>query len=123
MNVEYTGRQTTITPKHKQQVEEGISRIAKISGDSGSVHVILTVDKYRQIAEVTMKAKFYDFVATAEGVEMTAALHDALGKLEQQAVKHKQKHTTTRHHPKEALKTMMPEVADGTGSGPAAPDA
>ncbi len=36
MNVEYTGRQTNITPKHKQQVEEGISRIAKISGDSGA---------------------------------------------------------------------------------------
>jgi len=85
--------------------------------------VILTVDKYRQIAEVTMKAKFYDFVATAEGAEMTAALHDALAKLEQQAVKHKQKNTTTRHHPKEALKTMTPELVDGTGSGPAAPDA
>ncbi len=113
MNVEYTGRQTTITPKHKQQVEEGISRIAKISGDAGSVHVILTADKYRQIAEVTMNAKFYNFIATAEGVEMTVALHDALAKLEQQAVKHKAKHTTIRHHPKEDLKTLGLAIADG----------
>ncbi len=113
MNVEYTGRQTTVSPKHKRQVEEGISRIAKISGDSGSVHVILTVDKYRQIAEVTMKAKFYDFVATAEAVEMEAALHDALGKLEQQAVKHKQRHTTIKRHPKDDLKSAAPEIVDG----------
>ena len=112
MNVEYTGRQTQITPKHKKQVEEGISRIAKISGDSGSVHVILTVDKYRQIAEVTLKAKVYEFVATAEAVEMESALHDALGKLEQQAVRHKQRHTTIKRHPKEDVKIPAPEIAD-----------
>ncbi len=112
MNVEYTGRQTTITHKQKKQVEEGISRIAKISGDSGNVHVILTVDKYRQIAEVTFKAKIYEFVATAEGVEMEAALHDALGKLEQQAVRHKQKHTTIKRHPKGEVKIPSPEVSD-----------
>jgi len=114
MNVEYTGRQTTITPKQKRQVEEGISRIAKISGDTGSVHVILTVDKYRQIAEVTLKAKVYEFVATAEGVEMEAALHDALGKLEQQAIRQKQRHTTIKRHPKGEVKTSAPEFVDGT---------
>lgn len=118
MNVEYTGRQTTITPKHKRQVEEGISRIAKISGDAGSVHVILTADKYRQIAEVTFKAKIYEFVAMAEGVEMDAVLHDALGKLEQQAVRHKQKHTTIKRHPKSDLKAAAPEYVGG-----ATPDA
>lgn len=112
MNVEYTGRQTTVTPKQKKQVEEGISRIAKISGDSGSVHVILTVDKYRHIAEVTFKAKVYEFVATAEGVEMTTALHDALAKLEQQAVRHKQKHTTVKRHPKGDAKISSPEFAE-----------
>ena len=113
MNVEYTGRQTTITPQHKRQVEEGISRIAKISGDSGSVHVILTADKYRQIAEVTLKAKVYDFVATAEGNAMDVALHDALQKLEQQAIKHKQRITTIKHHPKGDVKTVSTEVSDG----------
>lgn len=109
MNVEYTGRQTSVTVKHKRQVEEGISRIAKISGDSGSVHVILTTDKYRQIAEVTFKARVYEFVATAEGVEMDAVLHDALGKLEQQAIRHKQKHTTIKRHPKGDVKVPAPE--------------
>ncbi len=113
MNVEYTGRQTTITPQHKRQVEEGISRIAKISGDSGSVHVILTADKYRQIAEVTLKAKVYDFVATAEGNAMDVALHDALQKLEQQAIKHKQRITTIKHHPKGDVKTVATESRTG----------
>ncbi len=50
MDVDYTGRQTTITKKLKLQAEEGLAAIAKIVGNSGSVHVILSTDKYRQIA-------------------------------------------------------------------------
>ncbi len=51
MDVEYTGRQTTITKKLKLQAEAGLARIVKIAGNSGSVHVILSTDKYRQIAD------------------------------------------------------------------------
>ena len=42
MNVEYTGRQTTVTKKLKVQAEAGLARIAKIVGNSGSVHVTLS---------------------------------------------------------------------------------
>ncbi len=34
MDVEYTGRQTTVTKKLKLQVDEGLARIAKIVGNS-----------------------------------------------------------------------------------------
>ncbi len=105
MNVEYTGRQTTVTPKLKQQASESIDRIAKVTGKVASAHVILSVDKYRQIAEVTISAKTAEFVATCEAAEMSAALHDALAKVEQQAIRHNQKQATTRRHPKEDLKT------------------
>ena len=45
MNVDYTGRQTTITKKLKTQTEAGLDRVAKIIGNAGSVHVILTTEK------------------------------------------------------------------------------
>lgn len=106
MNVELTGRQTTITPKLKQQAEEGLEQIAKIVGKAGSCHVILTEDKHRKIAEVTVKGKEAEFVATAENGEMGVALHDALAKVEQQSIRHSQKQTTTRRHPKDDLKTV-----------------
>ena len=35
MDVEYTGRQTTITKKLKLQAEEALAAIAKIVGNSG----------------------------------------------------------------------------------------
>ena len=66
MDVEYTGRQTTITRKFKLQAEAGLARIAKIVGNSASVHVILSTDKYRQIAEVTVQTRHQKLVARCE---------------------------------------------------------
>jgi putative sigma-54 modulation protein len=111
MDVEYTGRQTTITKKLKLQTEEGIAAITKILGNSGSVHVILSKDKYRQIAEVTVQTKHYKLVARCEATEMEVALHDALAKIEQQAIRHKKKFGTIKRHPKSDVKGGTAEVA------------
>lgn len=98
MNIELTGRQTTLTPKLRQQAEDGLRQIAKIVGKTGSCHVICTEEKYRMIAEVTVKGKLHEFVARAEATEMSIALHDALAKLEQQSIRYNQRQTTVRRH-------------------------
>jgi len=110
MAVEYTGRHTTVTVKLKKQAEEGLAQIGKLGGCIVSAHVILTVDKYRHIAEVTMNCKAQSLVATCEASEMSVALHDALAKIEQQVVRHKQRKTTTTRHPKTDLKARQAEV-------------
>src|SRR6201991_4796582 len=104
MDVEYTGRQTTITKKLKMQAEAGLTRIAKIVGNSGSVHVILSTDKYRQIADVTVQTRLQKLVARCEATEMALALRDALAKIEQQAIRHKKKSGTIKRHPKGDVK-------------------
>jgi putative sigma-54 modulation protein len=105
MDVEYTGRQTTITKKLKLQAEAGLARIAKIVGNSGSVHVILSTDKYRQIADVTVQTRHQKLVARCEATEMEVALHDSLAKIEQQAIRHKKKSGTIKRHPKADVKS------------------
>jgi putative sigma-54 modulation protein len=112
MDVEYTGRQTTITKKLKVQAEAGLARVAKIVGASGSVHVILSTDKYRQIAEITVQTRQQKLVVRCEGTEMEVVLHDALEKLERQAIRHKKKSATIKRHPKSDVK--------GTGEAAAA---
>ena len=99
----------------RQQAETGLVQIAKIVGKTGNCHVILTEDGYRKIAEVTVNSKEHEFVATAEGTEMTAALHDALAKLEQQSVRYNQKLQTVRRHPKPDVnsQTAMPGEING----------
>ena len=105
MDVEYTGRQTTITKKLKLQAEAGLTRIAKIVGSAGSAHVILSTDKYRQIADVTVQTRLQKLVARCEATEMGLALRDALAKIEQQAIRHKKKSGTIKRHPKGDVKT------------------
>ena len=102
MDIEYTGRQTVITKKLKTQSEAGLARIAKLVGRTASAHVFLTTDKYRRSAEVTLKTRGQSLVATCEATDMEVALHDALCKLEQQIVRHNQKKTAARRHPKSA---------------------
>lgn len=104
MDVEYTGRQTTITKKLKLQTEAGLARITKIVGNSGIVHVTLSTDKYRQIAEITVQTKHLNLVARCEATEMNEALRDALEKIERQAIRQKKKFGTIKRHPKSDVK-------------------
>ena len=111
MDVEYTGRQTTITKKLKLQAETGLARITKIVGLSGSVHVILSTDKYRQIADVTVQTKHYKLVARCEATDMEMALRDALETIERQAIRQKKKFGTIKRHPKADGKSPKAEVS------------
>jgi len=120
MIIEYTGRQTVVTHKYKLLAEAGLARVATILGDGNctAAHIILTVDKYRQIAEVTVSgcsnsAGIQSIVARSEGVEMKVALHDALEKIEQQAIRRRQKTTTAKRHPKAVVK--LAEIATSAG--------
>ena len=100
MVIEYTGRQTVVTQKYKDLAEAGLKRIKKIVGTSATAHVVLTVDKYRKIAEVTVTEGSQSMVSNCESEEMTTALHDALEKLEQKAIRQKQKTSTIKRHPR-----------------------
>ena len=92
MNVEYTGRQFEITPVIRKQVETGLEKLQKILGSSFETHVILSVEKHRHIAEITVNVSNHPpIVGLAEAVEMTVAVGEALERIERQAVKYKTK--------------------------------
>jgi len=100
MIIEYTGRQTVVTQKYKDQAKAGLQRIDRIINGATSAKVVLTVDKYRRIADVTVSQGSQSMVAACESAEMMTALKDALAKIEQQAVRQKQKNTKGLRHPK-----------------------
>ena len=112
LNIEYTARWTNITPKIKKLAETELKRIDQmLYGRTVSAHVILTEDKYRQIAEITLKTATETLVATCENTEMLTALHDALKKIEQQAIRHKERKITIERHAKPASAEPLIEIA------------
>jgi putative sigma-54 modulation protein len=118
MPVECTGRQVAITQPLRALAEEGVERIAKVLGKISSAHVVLTAEKYRQIAEVTIKTRACTLVALCESsASMESALHDALVKAETQATRHKDRLRTRKRQPKLEKRVEEPAVArSGRGS-------
>jgi putative sigma-54 modulation protein len=98
MIIEYTGRHTTITPKMKNHANAALDRIGRVANRCTHAHIILTEDKYRMQAEITMQCRGESLIARCETTDMDAALHGALEKLEAQAVKHKDRYMTVRGH-------------------------
>lgn len=109
MNVEYTGRQFEITPIARKQVEGGLEKIQKILGSSFESHVILSTEKRRHIAEITVTVRNHPpIVGLSEAADMTTAIGGALDRIERQAVKYK---TRWRSKKRQARKKM--EQAEG----------
>ena len=111
MQVEYTGRQISITPSLRRLAEEGLDRVGKVVGRSCSAHVILTEEKYRHTAEVTVQTKFQTIVGLCESPVMETALRDALAKAEFQAIKYKDKFRTRTREPKDGKTAHEPQLS------------
>jgi putative sigma-54 modulation protein len=89
LNVEYTGRHYEVTPTIRKEVETGLAKIRKILGDRFETKVILTVEKHRHKAEITISPRNGPIVGLAQARDMTIAVNEALDHLEKQALKYK----------------------------------
>src|SRR5271165_4974330 len=101
MNVEYLARQYEITPAVRGEVEDGLTKLQKILGESFKSKVILTVEKHRFIAEITVKRRRGHIVGLAAALDMVAAVNQALEHIETQALKSNGRRRTTHRKPKD----------------------
>jgi putative sigma-54 modulation protein len=100
MNVEYTGRQYEITPKIRKEIETGLTKIKKVLGDRFETKVILSVEKHRHKAEITITPPNGPIVGLAQASDMLAAVNEALDHLAKQAVKYKDRWRTKKRQPR-----------------------
>jgi putative sigma-54 modulation protein len=89
MNVEYTGRHYEVTTAIRKEVETGLTKIRKILADKFETKVILTVEKHRHKAEITINPRNGPLVGLAQAKDMSIAVNEALDHLEKQAIKYK----------------------------------
>ena len=110
MQTEYTGRQMSVTQKLRAQAALGLGRIERIVGRTAKAHIILTTEKHRQMAEVTVNTRKHGIVGMAESTMMASALHDALDKAEKQALKHKEKIVGRKRNGRVMKENLPPEA-------------
>ena len=123
MNVEYFGKQYEITPAVRDEVESGLTKLTKILGETIKSKVILTVEKHRNIAEITVTRRRGHLVGLAEATDMVVAVNQALEHIETQALRHNgRRRTTTRKAKDKTWKAPVEaeaEVQIAVGATPA----
>lgn len=92
MKFEYTGRHMDVTPAIRTHVEDHFQKLDHIFNDSTArAHVIIEVEKNRQIGEVLVHWREHTLTATDTNADMYQALTRAIAKIEKQALKLKKK--------------------------------
>jgi len=96
MQINVTGQHVEITNSLKEYATEKVGKVEKHFDHVTETHVVLLVEKNRQLAEATVHATGTTIHANAEGEDMYAAIDLLADKLDRQIIKHKEK--ITNHH-------------------------
>jgi putative sigma-54 modulation protein len=113
MNVEFFGKQYEITPAVRKEVQAGLTKLTKILGESIKSKVILTLEKHRHIAEITVSRRRGHLVGLAESTDMSVAISQALEHIETQALRlNGRRRSTTRKAKDKSWKEPVEAQAD-----------
>ncbi|NLS12406.1 ribosome hibernation promoting factor [Vibrio sp. SM6] len=91
MQVTIQGNHIELTDSLQDYVHAKINKLERFFDHINTVHVILKVDKLRQIAEATLHVNQGEIFASADDEQMYAAIDALSDKLARQLTKHKEK--------------------------------
>lgn len=107
MNLNITGHHVEVTPAIRDYVTSKLDRVIRHFDNVTSISVILSVEKLRQKAEVTLHVRGKDIFVESDNGDMYAAIDNMTDKLDRQVLKYKQKNQEHNH---EALKHQVTET-------------
>ncbi|MCU7553135.1 ribosome hibernation promoting factor [Alteromonas sp. ASW11-19] len=91
MQINLTGHHVEITDSLRNYVDTKFSKLERHFDHISNVHVILNVEKLNQKAEAKMHLSGAEVFASAEDMDMYAAIDSMVDKLDRQVIKHKEK--------------------------------
>jgi putative sigma-54 modulation protein len=93
MHIEIAGRQVEVTPSLREFTLDKLRKLEKLLDGPLEVHVVLTVEKHRHMAEIQVKHRSHVFTGATETADLYASISEVADKLERQAQRHKEKVT------------------------------
>lgn len=91
MNLNIDGQHLEVTEPLKDYVTKRFSRVEDHFDNITKAHVVLSVEKLQQKAEIQLHVKGKELHASATDEDMYAAIDAMMDKVHKQAVKHKEK--------------------------------
>jgi putative sigma-54 modulation protein len=99
MQVSVTFRNTGSESWFKDYVTERLSKLQKYIDKPVEAHVVLSVEKFRSVAEINIMAKGINLVGKEEAKDMQLAIDNVIDKIERQIKKHKEKSREHKTNP------------------------
>ncbi len=94
-DVSVTFRHLEATPSLKKYAKEKVSKVKQFFGSNNDISIVLSSEKHRYLADITLKAKKITINAREETDDMYSAIDLAVDKLDRQMKKYKEK---IKHH-------------------------
>jgi putative sigma-54 modulation protein len=107
MRIDFTGRQMEVSPDLRRYTEERLRKLSRVLRDRFGIHVILTAEKHRRIAEITLKLREHTLVGVEVTGDARSSINGALDKLERQAVRLVARRRTRKRRPKPASAVLL----------------
>ena len=107
MNLKITGHHIEVTDAIREYVNSKLDRVIRHFDNVTSVAVILSVEKLKQKAEVTLHVRGKDIFVESDDADLYAAIDAMTDKLDRQVQKYKQKLADHNH---ETIKHQAPEA-------------
>lgn len=108
MKISVTFRNTEGEEWYKQYVEERLQKLKKYLDQPMEAHVVLTVEKFRNVTEINLLDNGLTVNAKEEAKEWQLSIDNAVEKIERQLKKHREK---IRGHKAGNAKGGLPETA------------
>lgn len=106
MHVTYTGRQADLSPAQSAKLDVEFAKIGKLL-DNGrgeaEAHVILSHERHLNNVEITVPYHNHELVGQASDSDLFTAIHGAVGKLEKQALRVREKFRDSKRIPRKEM--------------------
>jgi putative sigma-54 modulation protein len=114
MKIEFTGRQTGVPDEVRRLAERKLQKVGKLLPYVTRAHVILSADKHRQVAEVSVHSRQLDLAAVETTTDPRLSVSGAIEKLLRQAQRQRAKRRERKGAASPRLAVPAPE---GGGDG------
>jgi len=113
MKITYTGRNVELSPAQKKKIDADFAKLSRLIDGKSEYegHVVVTQQRHLHKVEVTVPWRDHSLVGVESKTDIATAIHAAIAKVTQQAVKIKSRlRDTKRKAPKTAVAVAVATV-------------
>lgn len=96
MNITTTARHCELDPEVRRFAAERLEKMSRFASDIHEAHLVVTMEKYRHVAEITLRLRGEELVGREHATEVRTAIDRAADRLEQQMRRVKERRVMRR---------------------------